>query len=270
MKFRAVSILIIAFVFGCGRPSPKTLINDEVKRIDSYLQEIVKRLQIPGLTLAVTRNDTVLFTGAFGFKNVETREAMKTNYNFHWASVSKTFVATAILQLVEGGKIKLDDKLVEYVPYFKQKDENFKKITIRQMLNHTSGIGDVDDYEWHKPQNDEQAPERFVRSLEKDKMLFEPGQDWSYSNSAFEILGVVITRVSGMPFESYVKKHILEPLDMGLSSFIYPEIPDSLRVSGHLWAAKPIVSKIYPYNRIHAPSSTLNSSVLEMTHLFYC
>ena len=134
------------------------------------------------------------------------------------------------------------------------------------MLNHTSGIGDVQDYEWDKPQNDDGAPERFVRSLQNDKMLFKPGTDWSYSNTAYEILGVLITTVSGMPFESYVKENILAPLGMTNSSFIYPEIPDSLRVSGHLWAGKPIVSKIYPYNKIHAPSSTLNSNVLEMTN----
>jgi CubicO group peptidase (beta-lactamase class C family) len=191
---------------------------------------------------------------------------MKSNYIFHWASVSKTFVGTAIMQLVEKGEIDLDEKLIGYVPYFKQQDENYKKITIRQMLNHTSGIGDVEDYEWDKPQNDEAAPERYVRSLENDKMLFEPEKDWSYSNTAFNILGVVISEVSGMPFETYVKQYILEPLDMKHTSFIYPEIPDSLRVKGHLSATKPVLSNVYPYNRIHAPSSTLNSNVIEMTH----
>jgi CubicO group peptidase (beta-lactamase class C family) len=67
-------------------------------------------------------------------------------------------------------------------------------------------------------------------------------------------------------FETYVKKNIFDPLGMDRSSFIYPEIPDSLRVSGHVWAGRPIVSNVYPYNRIHAPSSTLNSNVIDMTH----
>lgn len=245
---------------------PEVQITNEAKRIDTYLQKVVDRQQIPGLTLAATRNDTTVYARAFGFRNVATHEPMKPSSIFHWASVSKTFVATAVMQLVEKGEIKLDEKVIAYIPYFKQKDENYKDITIRQMLNHTSGIGDVEDYEWDKPQNDEAAPERFVRSLENDNMLFGPGKDWSYSNTAFEILGVVITKVSGMPFEMYVKKNILKPLGMERSSFIYPEIPDSLRVMGHLWAAKPIVSKVYPYNKIHAPSSTLNSNVLEMTY----
>ncbi|MEK6782618.1 MAG: serine hydrolase [Bacteroidota bacterium] len=265
-KPNSTFVLFILMLIGCKQPLPEVQLTYEARRIDTYLHEVVDRQQIPGLTLAATRNDTVVYAGAFGLRNVTTKEPMKTANVFHWASVSKTFVATAVMQLAEQGKINLDDKLIAYLPYFKQKDENYKYITIRQMLNHTSGIGDVEDYEWDKPQNDEAAPERFVRGLENDKMLFAPGSDWSYSNTAFEILGVVITKVSGMPFETYVRKNILDPLGMEHSSFIYPEIPDSLRVTGHLWAAKPIVSKVYPYNKIHAPSSTMNSNVLEMTH----
>jgi CubicO group peptidase (beta-lactamase class C family) len=265
MKHATPLILFTLLFLGCKQPSPTTSpISKEAERINAYLQDLVDHHQIAGLTLAATRNDTIVYTGAFGFRNITTKEPMKPGYFFHWASVSKTFVATAILQLVEKGKIKLDDNVTTYLPYFRQKDENYKNITIRQMLNHTSGIGDVEDYEWDKPQNDEAAPERYVRSLENDKMLFAPGKDWAYSNTAFEVLGVVIATASGMPFEMYVKKNILEPLGMEHTSFIYPEIPDSLRVKGHVWAAKPAVSSVYPYNKIHAPSSTLNSSVLEM------
>lgn len=268
MKHATTFILLTFLFLGCRQPSSTTAppASKEAAQIGAYLQELVDRHQIPGLTLAATRNDTIIYTGAFGFRNLTTKEPMQPGYFFHWASVSKTFVATAILQLVEKGEIKLEDKVITYLPYFRQKDEDYKNITIRQMLNHTSGIGDVEDYEWDKPQNDEAAPERYVRSLENDKMLFTPGKDWSYSNTAFEVLGVVIATASGMPFEVYVKKNILEPLGMEHSSFIYPEIPDSLSVTGHMWAAKPVVSPVYPYNKIHAPSSTLNSSVLEMTH----
>jgi CubicO group peptidase (beta-lactamase class C family) len=240
--------------------------NALASKLDAYFTEYVKRVHVPGLTIAITRNDSVIYTRAFGFRNIEAHDPMKVTNFFHWASVSKTFVATAIMQLVEQKKLNLDEKLITYLPYFKLKDDNYKKITIRQMLNHTSGIGDVDDYEWDKPQYDEGAPEKYVRSLANDKMRFAPGTDWRYSNTAYEILGVLITKASGMPFETYLKKNIMEPLEMTTTSFIYPEIPDSLRVSGHVWAAGPVVSKVYPYNRIHAPSSTLNSSVLEMTH----
>ena len=266
MKYATIIIFFFYCLFGCNTPPSQPRITAETRKLDTFLSDLIDRQNIPGLTVAATRNDSIVYSGAFGFRNLDTKEPMTTSNIFHWASVSKTFVATAIMQLIEKGKLDLDEKVTTYVPYFKQSGDKYKSITLRQMLNHTSGIGDVDDYEWDKPQNDEAAPERFVRGLENDSLLFAPGENWKYSNTAFEILGVVISRVSGVPFETYVKQNILKPLGMQHSSFVYPEIPDSLRTTGHVWAAKPIVSKVYPYNRIHAPSSTMNSNVLEMTH----
>lgn len=260
-------ILLAVLSFSCSKPVaeiPAATVLE--KKLNAYLTGTVDRLKVPGLTVAITRNDSVIYTDAFGYRNIETKEQLTPHHVFHWASVSKTFVATAIMQLWEQKKIDLDEKLITYLPYFRQQDEFFKNITIRQMLNHTSGIGDVDDYEWDKPQYDSAALERFVRGRANDKMLFAPGKDMRYSNTAFETLGDVIAKISGMSFETYVRKNILDPLEMSTTSFLFPEIPDSLRVSGHGWVGKPVVSKHYPYNRMHGPSSTLNSNVLEMTH----
>lgn len=262
-SFAIIAVLVIC----CTKPASETLHENALnKKIDSFLGGTVDRLKLPGLTVAVTRNDSIIYSNAFGYTNIETKKPMKPENIFHWASVSKTFVATAIMQLREQRKIDLDEKLITYLPYFKQKDPTYKTITIRQMLNHTSGIGDVDDYEWDKPQYDSGALERFVRSIANDEMRFQPGKDMAYSNTAYEALGDVIAKVSGMSFEIYVRRNILEPLEMKTSSFLYPEIPDSLRVSGHVWSGEPVVSKHYPYNRMHGPSSTLNTSVLDMTH----
>ena len=267
MKPLATFILLGVFLFVCSKPVAETPPDTVLKKkLNAYLAETVDRLNIAGLTVAITRNDSVIYAEAFGYRNIETKERLTPHHVFHWASVSKTFVATAIMQLWEQNKIDLDEKLITYIPYFRQQDEFYKDITIRKMLNHTSGIGDVDDYEWDKPQYDSGALELFVRSTSNDKMLFAPGKDMRYSNTAFEALGDVIAKVSGMSFETYVRKNILDPLEMNTTSFLYPEIADSLRVSGHVWAGKPVVSKHYPYNRMHGPSSTLNSNVMEMTH----
>lgn len=264
-----VTFIFLAFLaLACKTKPVAETATDTVlqKKLNAYLTETVDRLNIAGLTVAITRNDSVIYTNAFGYRNIETKDRLTPHHVFHWASVSKTFVATAIMQLREQKKIDLDEKLTTYLPYFRQQDKFYKDITIRQMLNHTSGIGDVDDYEWDNPQYDSGALERFVRSTANDKMVFAPGKDMQYSNTAFETLGAVIAKISGMSFETYVRKNILEPLEMNTTSFLYREIPDSLRVSGHQWAGKPIVSKHYPYNRMHGPSSTLNASVLDMTH----
>jgi CubicO group peptidase (beta-lactamase class C family) len=182
-------ICAIALISSC-KQNISNRATAEKEKIDNYLAGEVERLSIPGLTVAVVRNDSLVYSEAFGFKNVTTKEPVKTTSIFHWASVSKTFVATAIMQLVEQGKVDLDEKLVTYVPFFKQRDSTYKEITIRQMLNHTSGIGDVDDYEWDDPEYDDGALEKFVRSIRHDKLVFPPGKDWAYSNTAFETLGL--------------------------------------------------------------------------------
>jgi CubicO group peptidase (beta-lactamase class C family) len=264
-SYKLISILLITAA--CSSEGQQDQNGNKLAAdIDTFLGQSLERLKIPGMTILVTRNDSVIYSRAFGVRSLDTKEPMKITNVFHWASVSKTFVATAIMQLREQGKIDLDEKITTYLPYFRQKDGFYTDITIRQMLNHTSGIGDVDDYEWEKPQHDDGALERFVRSIASDKMLFQPGVDFSYSNTAFETLGAVIAKVSGTSFEDYMRQNIFEPLEMNASSFFYKDIPDSLRVDGHVWAMKAITSEVYPYNRMHAPSSTLNSNVVDMGH----
>ena len=233
-------------------------------RIDAYLVEQVEAAGIPGLAVAIVRDGSVVFSRAYGVRELETDDRLTPEHIFHFASVSKPFVATAIVQLAEKGKLELDDPVVKYLPYFRLADERYSDITIRQMLNHTAGMPDVEDYEWDQSQFDDGAAERYVRSMSSEKLLWAPGSGFKYSNMAFDALGDLIAKVSGVSFEEYMRAHILDPVGMTDSSFIYPEIDKSLRTTGHV--GKPAtVSDVYPYNRRHAPSSTLNSSVAEMT-----
>jgi CubicO group peptidase (beta-lactamase class C family) len=144
-------------------------------------------------------------------------------------------------------------------------DERYKDVTIKQMLNHTSGFPDVKDYEWEKPQKDGVAAERYARSLTSEKLISKPGEEFHYSNMAFDVLADVIAKVSGKSFETYVKNNILLPLQMQESSFFQPETRESLRTTPHT-GNPPQASAVYPYNRKHAPSSTLNSNVIEMAN----
>ncbi len=237
-------------------------IKDEL--IDEYVKSIMDSFQIPGLSLAIIKDNTVFKANVYGVKNLDTKEPLAKESVFHMASVSKPFTAMAIMQLMEKGKINLDDPLIKYLPYFKLDDPHYKEITIKQMLTHTSGIPDEDDYEWDKPQFDDGAAERYVRSLANEKMIAPPGEKYQYSNMAFDILADVIAKVSGATFEDYIKKNILDPLDMKKSDFLRERITPEFRTSGHIFNLEPKVSDVYPYNRRHAPSSCLNASVLEL------
>jgi CubicO group peptidase (beta-lactamase class C family) len=237
---------------------------DVASRMDAYLTEFAEENGTPGLTAAVVRGGRVIYEGAVGVRRLGGDQELTPNHVFHFASVSKPFVATAIVQLVEAGKLSLDDRVTDHLPYFRLADERYRSITIQQMLNHTAGMVDVPDYEWGSPQFDEGAAERYVREMAVDGMLWGPGEGIRYSNKAFDALGDVIAKVAGVSFEEYVRANILAPIGMDESSFIHPEIDEELRTSGHV-GSPARVSDVYPYNRRHAPSSTLNSSVSQMT-----
>ena len=98
--------------------------------LNTYLLTVMQRFQIPGLTIAVIQEGKPLYVKAFGVTNVETEDKMKPEHIFHFASVSKPFVATAVMQLVEQGKMNLDQKLVLYLPYFELDDDRYKTISI--------------------------------------------------------------------------------------------------------------------------------------------
>jgi CubicO group peptidase (beta-lactamase class C family) len=261
--------IITAFlmtIYGCKKSEQETKTNSKnFHEIETYLQSIIDSGNVPGITIAITNGQDVVYSKGFGVTNVQTKEKLEPWHNFHIASISKTFTATAVMQLAEKGKIDINKPLITYLPYFKLDDERYKAITIKQMLNHTSGMPDVTDYEWEKAVADEGAAERYTRSLADKKMISDPGAEFHYSNMAYDVMGDLIAKVSGMPFEKYVKENILTPLEMYEGSFYFPETKKNLRTAPHT-GKPPVVSTIYPYNRMHAPSSTLNTNVLELAH----
>jgi CubicO group peptidase (beta-lactamase class C family) len=238
------------------------------QKLQPVLERLIQQQQLPGFAIAVVENNRIAYAAAFGVKNLSRKDdPITTRTLFHMCSITKPFVATSIMQLVERGKIDLDKPVVTYVPYFRMADERYKIITVRQMVTHTSGMPDVTTYEWDKPQYDEGALERYVRSLTDLHLIFPPGKRYRYSNMAFEVLGDVIAKVSGESFEDYVQHHILTPLRMKDSTLLFPGADSSLLAWGHELDGhgRPFPSKVYPYNRMHSPSSDLHSNVLDMS-----
>lgn len=230
----------------------------------------------PGLAVGVVYDHQMIYAKGFGVKNVQTGEAIDEHTLFHMASVSKTLVVTGIMQLVEQGKINLDASISTYLPYFILADDRYQQVTVRLLLNHTSGMPDEDDFGWDRPEYDEGSLERYVRSMHDHKLLKDPEESFYYSNIGFEILGDVIAKVSGISFEQYMKERILIPTSMLESSFLIQEIPYNELATPHILGIKegfgPEISEIFPYHRAHGPSSTLYTNVVELcnyalTHL---
>ena len=236
------------------------------KHFEPFLKQQMKAHDVPGFTIGVVKHGTVVYARAFGVKSLDSREKLTTSSLFHQASLTKPVVATCIVQLVEKGKISLDDPIIRYLPYFKLADEQYKAITIRHMVTHTSGMPDVQDYEWNNPVYDDGALERYVRGLSSQPLIAAPGETYRYSNMAYEVLGDLIAKVSGMSFEVYVHKNILVPLNMPHSTLLKREADPKLMSAPHVKEGDQVaVSAVYPYNRKHAPSSTLISNTLDMS-----
>ena len=208
-----------------------------------------------------------VYAGGFGVQKLGNPQPVTVHTLFHQASITKPFVATAIMQLAERGKLTLDDRVTKYLPYFEVQGEQSQQITIRQLMNHTSGMPDVLDYNWRNPKHGAGELEEHVKSLRTRKLRWLPGDKFAYSNLGYEILGDVIAKVSGENFEAYVTQNILQPVDMQHSTLMVREADPQLVAAPHVKDAEGniVVSETYPYNRRHAPSSTLVSNVADMT-----
>jgi len=266
MKTRSLIAILLLLSLSAGAYAQEN--PDRFKeQLEPIIKQVMQQTSMPGFAIAVVENQKIVYAAGFGVKNLKANERISPASLFHMASITRPFVATSIMQLWELGKIDLDAPVVGYLPYFRLADERYKRITVRQMLSHISGMPDVQDYEWDKPQYDDGALERFVRSLGDRSLIAEPGARMQYSNMAFEVLGDVIAKVSGMTFEDYVRRNILEPLGMKSSTLLVKQADPQLLTSPHVQSAsyEVEVSKVFPYNRMHSPSSTLYSNVLDMS-----
>jgi CubicO group peptidase (beta-lactamase class C family) len=162
--------------------------------------------------------------------NAKTNEALKFNSSFNLASVSKQFFAMMIMQLKETGKLDYDDKLTQYFPEFPS-----KKITIRHLLNHTSGLPEYFDLAEQYIGEDEIMTNKKLLSMlsaNKSKLSFEPGTKWEYCNTGYALLVNIIEKTSKMPIEDYFKTKISAPLGLRDSYVFYKNMKNNTSV-GH-------------------------------------
>ena len=232
------------------------------------VETVVGSHEVAGLAVAVVCEDEVVARG-FGVRDRGTGAPVTPETMFHLASVSKPFVATAIVSLAtgraaEGPVLDLDAPIVEWVPELTLADGREGEITARRLLSHSSGLPDVADYGWHDPQLGDDALSEFARSLSGWRLKGEPGAVFSYSNAGFELLGLLLSRVTGTTFEDAVRQQVLAPLGMRTSTFLRAEVPRHLAASPHVGMPLVLPGDAYPYTRRHAPSSTLHSNLDEM------
>lgn len=273
-KTTSVIFLLSIFILqSCSDQSFKQ--NLEVKRslngfnekVDSIVINKMNEYNIPGLSIGLVSNGSVIYTKGYGVRSIEKNNPVSEHTIFHTASVSKLFTSSAIVKLANDGQLSLDDKLHKIIPELQFKDERIKKISIEDLLNHTSGLPDVGNYHWENNNQSLTSLKEYVVSLNL-KLESEPSLNYSYSNLGYNLLGYVIEKKTQISFEDYLKNEILNPSGMVFSDFRYFNIHDSLTTSPH---TKNIIFRnvyerdTYPYTREHAASSTLNASAIELS-----
>src|SRR5262249_1304649 len=157
------------------------------------------RQRIPGLSVAVVRNGEVIKAQGYGLANVELQVPATKDTIYSSGSVGKQFTATAVMQLVEDGKIGLDDKISKYLD---GTPEAWKDVTVRHLLTHTSGVKDITNHlNWRKDYTD---PE-LLKEAAQFPLDFPPGENWRYSNTGYVLLGILIKKASGKFYGDWLK-----------------------------------------------------------------
>ena len=193
---------------------PPSLPDDQVvARTRQVVEQIMQRPEAVGLSVAVARGDRVLLEQGVGKADLEFDVSANAQTMFRIGSITKQFTAASIMKLVERGKIKLDDDLHKYLPAF---DTGGRVVTIRQLLNHSSGVPSVTSQPRFVT---DVAPldlteEQLLATLMGVKFDFEPGKGWNYSNTGYILLGMVIRAVDGRPYDRFMQEELFGPLGL--------------------------------------------------------
>jgi CubicO group peptidase (beta-lactamase class C family) len=221
--------------------------------------------RVPGMTAAIVHGAEVVYSKALGVASHTTGLPVTPRSLFCVASLSKPFVAVAVLQLVERGLVDLDAPVRDHVPYFHIRGA--EGISVRHLLQHTSGLSHGRVFRGDE-RGDDGALERAVRRLASRRVRSAPGTRYSYSNLGFMVAGDLVARASGQFFEDYVADHILRPLGMNDSTYVPGEAPANLLTVGHMRTAlvvgKPRALKREKLRRAYAPVGGLYTNVLDL------
>jgi CubicO group peptidase (beta-lactamase class C family) len=183
-----------------------------ISEIERHVNLAVQGGRFSGVVL-IAKDDKVLLKKAYGLANITSDIPNKTDTKFNLGSMDKMFTSVAIAQLVEAGKLFYTDTLANVLPDYPNK-ETARKITIRQLLTHTAGLGDFFKTEFFQNPDNYKTLRSYLPLFANDPLLFEPGSGWSYSNAAFIVLGVIVEKVSGENYFDYEMKHIFQPAGM--------------------------------------------------------
>lgn len=213
-------------------------------RIDSLAESTLAEGRVAAVGIGVKRGDDLILARGWGLADIENRVPAAAETVYRIGSVTKQFTAAAVMQLVEQGRIGLDDPMTEHLPDYPTQGH---EVTIRHLLTHTSGIKSYTSLEeWRPTMRLDLTHEELLAYFQDEPFDFAPGERFLYNNSGFYLLGMIVEEVSGMSYPDYVEAHLFEPLGLSGSSYCHerPIIPGRAEgyqlVDGELMNDEPL------------------------------
>jgi CubicO group peptidase (beta-lactamase class C family) len=236
---------------------------DHAAKIQEVLALAHKYRQFNGSAL-VAENGKVIYRGAFGQANMEWDIPNTADTKFRLGSITKQFTATVIMQLVEQGKIKLDAKLSDYLPEYRK--DTGSKVTIHHLLTHTSGIPSYTDQPgfFENVSRNPYKVDEFVKKYASGDLQFEPGSKYTYNNSGYFLLGAIIERITGKPYEQVLKENIFDPLGMKNTGYDHHNTILPKRASGYSKTPDSYTNAAYLDMSIPYSAGSLYSTVEDL------
>lgn len=242
-------------------------------QLESFIFEKITETKLPGMSAALIKDGEVVWSKGFGFRDAEKGLAATPQSLYSVGSVTKSFTTLAIMQLAEQGKLKVDDPIDKYLPFDIQ--PGGEKVRIWHLMSHSSGFPAL-AYAENSISAAIGAEASWLPIADADDMIAfmhgaenwtvtKPGERWFYLNEGYVLLGGIIEKVSGQPYEDYVRANILKPLGMDRSVFRQVDVEADPDVATPYvnWADQGRVPSKYPYNGLAAPGGLL-SNVLEL------
>ena len=205
------SLLLLSFAANVSQAQSASPAADDVA---NYVRSEMQRQHIPGLSLLVRQRGKIVRAEGYGFSNVELQVPVKPETLFQSGSMGKQFTSTAIMMLVEEGKVRLDDPLTRFFP---DAPAAWKDVTVRELLSHTAGFGDYPkSFDFRKDWTEAEL----LKLVESIPLAYPPGTKWEYSNLGYLTLGILIHQVTGEFYGDFLEKHIFKPLEMKTTRII--------------------------------------------------
>jgi CubicO group peptidase (beta-lactamase class C family) len=217
-----------ATLFGEKPPKPPQYVTG-VTELEAYVNRLVEIGKPPGLSMAVVKDGRMAYNKSFGTADGPNRVPATAETAYHWGSMTKMITAVAIMRLHERGALSIDDPVTKYLPDFSVQfpSTSSEQITIRHLLNHSSGIGNPPDILKFIHKEDEPFPSQVELAqrilADNSKLKFEPGTQATYTNLGYTVLGAVVEAVAGQPHKDYAVENIFRPLKMKRTDYVYSD-----------------------------------------------